>query len=113
MNPNAPWIWNGGNYINFIPKNNSNYAIQFGTFGKDYPFYCLIPVHEDINKKKTKKLNCMDYSDESFKYGWSYIKDIYQKYDNSVVRALCNGEFKNYIIDCLNMILNDPNFPKS
>ena len=105
-NPAAPWIWGGGNYVKFIPNRYNHCAIQFGTYGNDKPFYWFENNH--INKKQ-KKLECMqNKSDSTYLYGWSYIDNNFSTFNDKVVK----GELKDYMVDVINKILNDPNFPE-
>lgn len=87
---------------------------------KKYPT-CKIRVVNDsgvcwyLGKEKTtkmqKKLDCFtDEPQKGYPYGWKWFD--YGAWNSATIRAICNGELKEYMKRCIEEILDDPNFPK-
>ena len=107
---NPCWIWNAGYYVKFTPKKLKSCKIWFGKYGRDKPYYFLA---KDGISKSQNKLQCMTgKASGSEPFGYNYIADKYKNWDLNVACDIQNGEFGKYITDCINKILNDPNFPK-
>ena len=108
---NNPWfIWTSGCWIGFIPNEYKNCKIGFGKDANDSPYYYL--EKKDISTAQPQ-LECMEYkSTKETPYGYNYLDSKYLKWGLNVAKAIQNGDFKKYLIQCIDDILNDPNFPK-
>ena len=107
---NYAWIWDNGYWVCFIPKEYPDIKIWFGKEGTFNPYYY---IEKNNITKLQKKLECMDdASDSIHKYGSKYIDSKYFKWDISMAQAILNGEFEQYMTNCIQEILRDPNFPK-
>lgn len=112
MNCKLDWkgeIWNRGNdqYIYFIPKLYPKSRIYFGKESGQEVFMSI----ESKNHDKVKKLNCFSEDPtDNYPYGWNWFN--YKEWNTETIRAIHNGELKNYIKKWIIEILNDPNFPK-
>lgn len=100
-------LWNNDNTMIFIPNKNLDFKICFEKASRDSSFYYV--ENKNINLKQ-KKLHCFDYEpDRNYKYGWSYFKDDWQKWNVNTKRAIHSGEMKSYIKTCLENIIKELN----
>ena len=108
--PDSPWIWDGGNYVQFVSKEYKKSSIWFGKFNKDKPFYWL----EKKSKEPVTQLLCLHKNDSPIDhpYGYNYLDDKYTVFNIEVAKSLCNGEFQKYMVECIERILKDPYFPR-
>lgn len=104
------WLWDNDCWVAFIPKNNPDIKIWFGKEKGDSPYYYL--EKKGITTLQTK-LECMEYkSSKGTPFGSKYLDSKYLRWDLCVAQAIVNGEFRDYLCNCINEVLNDPNFPK-
>ena len=98
-------FWGNDTFLRFTPKAHADFHVCFGKVAGDSPFYWL---EKDGVNKKQRKLNCMQAdSGDDWPYGWTYIKNEYSAWNNTVLLAIKNGELKAYIAKCLATILDE------
>ena len=93
-------------YICFVPKNHPK--CKAGVV-RDYGVWWYLEK-ENIEAMQ-KKLTCFAYEPQKgYPYGYGSFE--YDKWNTATIRAICNGELKEYMRKCIQAILDDPNFPK-
>ena len=92
-------------YICFVPKNHPKCKIRVV---KDPGGILWDFEKEDVPAKQ--KLAFFDKENQWYPYGFKCFD--YGAWDSRTIRAVCNGELKAYVRDCIEEILDDPNFPK-
>lgn len=103
-------IWDSGTdqFIYFVPFSFPNTKIGFGKENGHEVFFYI----ENNKNENAQKLNC--FSEDALKnypYGWEWFK--YKEWNSETIKAIHNGELKNYMKKCIEEILNDSNFPKN
>ena len=100
------WSWGRQDkFIYFRTKKHPTY--QIGISGEPG-----IPTWYICNEEASvvQKLECFDKTpNENYQDGWCVD---YVQWNSATIRAICNGELKEYMRKCIEEILDDPNFPK-
>lgn len=92
-------------YICFVPKNHPKCKISVV---KDSGGILWDFEKKDVPAKQ--KLAFFDKCNQWYPYGFKWFD--YGAWDSRTLRAICNGELKEYVRDCIEDIMQDPNFPK-
>ena len=92
-------------YICFVPKNHPKCTISVV---KDSGGILWDFEKKDVPAKQ--KLAFFDKCNQWYPYGFKLFD--YGAWDSRTLRAICNGELKEYMRKCIQTILDDPNFPK-
>lgn len=103
-------IWDSGTdqFIYFVPFSFPNTKIGFGKENGHEVFFYI----ENNKNENAQKLNCFsEDADKNYPYGWEWFK--YNEWNSETIKAIHNGELKNYMKKCIEEILNDSNFPKN
>ncbi|MCQ2604641.1 MAG: PD-(D/E)XK nuclease family protein [Spirochaetia bacterium] len=99
----------GKQWINFIPDNCPKDCTI--VFGREKNSCIFLSIKKTNIKSYQQQLTCFDHAHEkNYPYGWKNFK--YQDWNSETKRAILNGELKAYVKECIEKIINDPNFPK-
>ena len=99
------WSWGRQDkFIYFRTKKHPTY--QIGISGEGIPHWYICNEEASV----VQKLECFDKTpNENYQDGWCVD---YVQWNSATLRAICNGELKEYMRKCIEEILDDPNFPE-
>ena len=102
-------FWSNGRQDKFIELCPKKYpACKIGVV-RDYGVWWYLD--KENTKAMQKKLTCFAHEPQKgYPYGCGNFE--YAQWNTATIRAICNGELKEYMRKCIQAILDDPNFPK-